>query len=299
MVAVEGEAPGLGDVEAGVGIAYGGLERDGDAADGVDERTERTEVDLDEVVGVDPEVLVDRVDQLLRVVAFVGLVDAALSRRAGDVDEEVAGKRQHGDLRRARVDAPHHDGVAAFAQVRAVAERRRVGRVGVDARVVVGAGDQEVLGGGFDRGERLRGRNGLGGLGAVAVGGLRGDDGGRLRRVDDRGCDVAVLDHALARVQRTGGAERPEGHHEHGHDRESLGPRAWDLLGRGRPLGRLRRRRGRWHRRHGRQRHTVGCGVRRGGRVVGLGLLGHVGTTILPRSVASWSPGPSSDDVTA
>ena len=65
---------------------------------GVDQRLECTEIDLDEVVGTDPEVLVDRVDQLLRVVTLVGLVDPALARGSGDVDEQVARERQHRHL---------------------------------------------------------------------------------------------------------------------------------------------------------------------------------------------------------
>ena len=98
MVAVEGEATGLGNVETGVRVADGSGERHGDAPYRVHQGAERAEVDLDEVIGVDAEVLVDRVDQVLRIVALVGLVDPALPRRAGDVDEQVAWERQDGDL---------------------------------------------------------------------------------------------------------------------------------------------------------------------------------------------------------
>ena len=91
MVAGERVAARLGNIEAGVRVADGGGERDGDPVDGVDERLECTEVDLDEVVGADAEVLVDRVDQFLWVVTLVGLVDPALARGPGDVDEQVGG----------------------------------------------------------------------------------------------------------------------------------------------------------------------------------------------------------------
>jgi hypothetical protein len=46
-------------------------------------------------------------------------------------------------------------GVAAFAEAAAIAESAGVRRVGVDAIVVVGAGDQEVPGRGFGRRKRL------------------------------------------------------------------------------------------------------------------------------------------------
>ena len=105
------------------------------------------------------EVLEDRVDQALRVVAPVRRVDPRLRARAGDVDVEVAGKRQHGDAVGVGVDAQHHDRVAALAHPFAVAERPGVRRVGIDAGAVVGAGDEEVLGlrvGFRERGGRCR-----------------------------------------------------------------------------------------------------------------------------------------------
>src|SRR5262249_46299655 len=106
-------AAGGGGVEARVGVAGPGGGRGAGAADGVDERLERAEVELDVVVDADPEVLVDRVDQALRVVAAVGRVDPALAPGAGDVDVEVAGERQHGDAVGGGVDPEHHDRVAA------------------------------------------------------------------------------------------------------------------------------------------------------------------------------------------
>ncbi len=91
MFAAEREATGLFDDQPGRTVAHRGLERYGDTADRVDQFLERAEVDLDEVVGLDPEVLLDRVDQSLRVVAPVGLVDPTLARPAVDLQPQVAG----------------------------------------------------------------------------------------------------------------------------------------------------------------------------------------------------------------
>ncbi len=60
MVAVEGEAAGRRDVEAGVDVACGVLEGNGDAAEAVDDGLEGAEIDLDEVVDLDAEVVVNR-----------------------------------------------------------------------------------------------------------------------------------------------------------------------------------------------------------------------------------------------
>ena len=211
VVAVEREAPRRRHVEPGVRVAGRVLERHRDAADGVDERLERAEVDLDEVVGDDAEVLVDRVDQPLRLVAPVRRVDPRLVAGAGDRDVEVAGERQHGDAAGRRVDAEDHDRVAALADPAGlgVAERRGVRRVGVDARPVVGAGDEEVLRRRVGRRERAAASSCRRGGTLVArrsrrrhVGGRppRGDVSGRrtLGRVGDLD-DVAVAQHHVRR----------------------------------------------------------------------------------------------------
>ena len=75
MLAVEDETTGRRDVESGVLVAGGELERHSDAPKGVDERLEGAEVDLQVVVDRHAEVLEDRVDQALRVVAPVGRID--------------------------------------------------------------------------------------------------------------------------------------------------------------------------------------------------------------------------------
>ena len=145
VLAVEPEAPGLRHVEPRLGIAHRVLEGHLDAAGAVDERLERAEVDLNVVIDRYTEVLLDRVDQTLRIVAAVRGVDPALARRAGDRHPQIPGEREHRDLRRRRIDPPHHDRVAALAHRGAVAEGVRELAVGVDAGVVVSAGDEEVL----------------------------------------------------------------------------------------------------------------------------------------------------------
>jgi hypothetical protein len=186
VLAVEDEAPGRGDVEPRVVVASGEVERHGDAADGVDQRLEGAEVDLDVVVDPHAEVLVERVDQPLRVVATVRRVDPRPAA-VGDVDVEIAGERQQRDAVRLRVDAQHHDRVAALTHSLAVTEGAGVGRVGIDARAVVGSGDEEVarfrvrLRECRDRGGRqgvlalVHGRRRGGGIGAL-------DRSGRGRR---------------------------------------------------------------------------------------------------------------------
>ena len=86
-----------------------------------------------------------------------------------------------------------------------VAEGSCLRRIGIDAAVVVGTGDQEVLGLGFGRRERRR-RAGLGRASAVSIGRWsrlagRDDVGRRGRRIDDRRGEVAVLDHPLTGVR--------------------------------------------------------------------------------------------------
>ncbi len=76
--------PVVGTLSPVFGSRAGYSNGTGDPADGVDERLERAEVDLDEVVDADAEVLVDRVDQPLRVVALVGRVDPRPVAGAGD-----------------------------------------------------------------------------------------------------------------------------------------------------------------------------------------------------------------------
>ena len=176
MFTAEREAAGFGDREPGRAVADRGLERHGNAIDGVDEFLERAEVDLHEVIGLDAEVLADRVDQTLWIVTCVRLVDPALARAAVDLQPEVAREREDGDLIRRRVDAPHHDRVAALAGSLAVAERWRKSGVRVQAGVVVGARDQDVAGAGLGGWERLDRDVRIGGvdgvvcvLGAAAV----------------------------------------------------------------------------------------------------------------------------------
>ena len=81
VLAAEVEAASRRDVEPGVRVAGRVPERHRHSANGVDEGLEGAEVDLHEVVDADPEVLVDRVDQPLRVVALVRRVDPSLVAR--------------------------------------------------------------------------------------------------------------------------------------------------------------------------------------------------------------------------
>jgi hypothetical protein len=85
-VAVETDAAGLGDVEAGQLVPGGIGEADVDAVQGVDDRPEAVEVDQDVVVDGDAEVLLDGLDQLAGTAAE-GRVDAVLRAAAGDGDD--------------------------------------------------------------------------------------------------------------------------------------------------------------------------------------------------------------------
>ena len=140
--AVEVETARIGNVEAGVRIHRRILERHRDATDRIDQRLESAEVDLDVVVDGDPEVEVDGVDQLLRLIEAVRAVDPAFAVRAGDLDPQVSWQRQHCRTTGRGVDAHDHDRVAALTQ--RVARTDRVGGVRCVACAVVRAGDQEV-----------------------------------------------------------------------------------------------------------------------------------------------------------
>ena len=50
------------------------------------------------MIGGNAKVLVNRVDQPLRLVAFVGNVDPLLAGSAGDRDPEISGKRKNSNL---------------------------------------------------------------------------------------------------------------------------------------------------------------------------------------------------------
>ena len=157
MVAVEGEAARLRHVQAGVHVTGGVVEGHSHTTEPVDDLLEGAEVDLDVVVDGHAEVLHQRVDELVGVVAHERRVDAARPVAACDLHVQVAGERQHGSALGGGVDTHHHDRVAALAHALSVAEGRCVGRVRVDAGVVVGTGDEEILrfgvrvGEGFDR----------------------------------------------------------------------------------------------------------------------------------------------------
>ena len=130
------------------------FERHGHAADRVDDRLERAEVDLDVVVDLDAEVVEQRLGEQRVVALAVGRVDPRPAV-AGNLDPQVAGERQDRRPLLGRVDAHEHDRVAALADVTAL----RIGGAGVDrvrvhAGVAVVADDEEVLRRGIGRWER-------------------------------------------------------------------------------------------------------------------------------------------------
>ena len=88
-VAGEVDAPGLGDGEPSSSVTSWIGERNTDTTDSVDQPPEGAEVDLDVVVDRQTEVAVDRLDEAVWVVGFVGGVDAILAT-TGNVDVQIA-----------------------------------------------------------------------------------------------------------------------------------------------------------------------------------------------------------------
>ena len=86
--AVQLEAAGRLDVEAGIGVVDRLGEVHLDAAEGLDHVDEAVEVQLDEMLNRDPEVLLDRGDQLVGALVERG-VDLVGTVGAGVGDEEV------------------------------------------------------------------------------------------------------------------------------------------------------------------------------------------------------------------
>ena len=129
-------------LEAAVDLGDDAAALVGDAAHGVDQLREVVEVDLDQVVDLDAEVLLDRLDGERRAAERVGGVDL-VGAVAGDVDDRVARDREPRVL--AAADAHQQD------RVRAAAVGRRAGllgvlgpRVGAEHEDRVGAGQREA-----------------------------------------------------------------------------------------------------------------------------------------------------------
>ena len=143
IVTVEVHASGGTDRQTGAAIAKGVGQWDTHATNRIDQGLEGAEVDLHVVVGLDTEVVANGVDQSVRVGGVEGLVDATLPA-AIEAHVEIALHRQCGGGAGVGVDAPHHDDVGAFPEAFATEDEGGVGRVGVDAGVVVGADQQKV-----------------------------------------------------------------------------------------------------------------------------------------------------------
>jgi hypothetical protein len=209
-VAGEGQALGFvdDDVEPGgvstllrVPVAHRVLERDLDAADGVDELLEPVEAHLGVVVDRDVEVLGERVDEPPVAVLAVGEggVDPLRADRIAvggvDLDPEVAQERDHVDRLRPGVDPDDEDGVGVD----------RAGVVGGPERLGVlalpgVAADEEVVA----RPARVERRRGL------VLGRLLGALGhGRRRDLDG----VDLLEAPPAVPQHAGADHDGDEHH--------------------------------------------------------------------------------------
>ena len=127
----------------------------GDAAERVDQLREVLEVDLDEVVDLDPEVLLDGADRERRPADRVGGVDLVLAV-AGDVDDGVARDRERRVV--AAADPHQQDRVRA----RGLADLVRARLLGA-LRARVGAEDED----------RVRRRQRVAGAAELVVGGAR------------------------------------------------------------------------------------------------------------------------------
>jgi len=111
------------DVDLGVGLADGDvvvqvqvapIDLNVHAAEIVDERLEALEVDVDDVIDLDPQHLLDRLDRQLRAAERVGGVDLLGARRAmGGMDRhlQVAGDREHRRVGLGGVEADQEHGV--------------------------------------------------------------------------------------------------------------------------------------------------------------------------------------------
>ena len=97
------------------------------------------------MVDNDSEVFFDGTDQSVRVLLVEVDVDATFACCAGLSDPHVAREGKNCCLVVDGVHPNHHDGVAAFAVVSPLAETAGVRRILGNARIVVGAGDEEVL----------------------------------------------------------------------------------------------------------------------------------------------------------
>ena len=191
------------DVDADALVADRRGERHADATDGVDDGLEGAEVDLQVVIDEDAEVVEDRLGEHGVVALLVRRVDPVLAE-AGNLHPQVPGEREYGGGAGGRVDAQHHDRVAALTD--AVAARIGCpcpGRVGIDAGVAVVANNKKVLCLGVSRSEGLDGadvdRNGARKL----VAGIARGDGGDSRIDADGRRRLEVLADVLADDQGT------------------------------------------------------------------------------------------------
>ena len=120
--------------------------RNADSAYRIDNFLKGTKVDVDVVIDTDSKVLVNRVDELVRVLAIKCSIDAVGPGRSCDLDPQVARERQEGGTIVFWIDTNDHDGVTALTKACAVAECSGIRRVWVDATSVVRASQQKVFG---------------------------------------------------------------------------------------------------------------------------------------------------------
>ena len=146
LVAAQLDASRLGHAEVGVAVSGRVFEGHLHTAHCIDDALEGAEVDADVVVDADAEVGHDRVDESLRFVRPVGGVYAVAGIGLGDAHVQVTGKRQDRGGIVLRVDADQHDAVGETGVPAASLVGLRIGRIRVDAAVVVAARDEEVLG---------------------------------------------------------------------------------------------------------------------------------------------------------
>ena len=96
------------------------------------------------MVDGNPEVVVDRANESIRILAVECRVDSCLACRAGNVHPQVTRERQYGDVVDGGIDAQHHDGVGSLAERLTIANSagRSISLVG--AGTIVGPGEEEV-----------------------------------------------------------------------------------------------------------------------------------------------------------
>ena len=103
-------------------VTHRRCERNSYATNSVNDFFERTEVNIDVVINQDAEVVKDRDDQWIRIIAIESTIDTTLSLLAVDTHPEVARKGQDSSRVGLWVKSQDHESVGALAQTIAITE---------------------------------------------------------------------------------------------------------------------------------------------------------------------------------